>query len=270
MRAASGNAPGCATPRPPGPAAIISVGIDWILEGLRQLRLRLGVHLAEHRGTGWPPRGLLVDRPELLARTAPLRPEVDQHELVVRDRLVEVLLGEFHGAGHEVIPLPGFGGEAVGTTLPTWWVFRAPYPCGHRRPPPPRLTPMTQSDSPPHVRRRGDRRGPVGENVADRTRAAGLSTAIVESELVGGECSYWACMPSKALLRPVIARADARRLPGLARGGPPAPRRRRPSSPAATSSPRTGRTTARSSGSRASAPTCTRGHGRLTGRAPWR
>ncbi|MFL4908739.1 dihydrolipoyl dehydrogenase family protein [Streptomyces sp. MMS24-I2-30] len=57
--------------------------------------------------------------------------------------------------------------------------------------------------------------GPVGENVADRTRAAGLSTAIVESELVGGECSYWACMPSKALLRPVIARADALRLPGL-------------------------------------------------------
>ncbi|MET9920307.1 NAD(P)/FAD-dependent oxidoreductase [Streptomyces sp. NPDC006435] len=58
--------------------------------------------------------------------------------------------------------------------------------------------------------------GPVGENVADRTRAAGLSTAVVESELVGGECSYWACMPSKALLRPVVARADARRVPGLA------------------------------------------------------
>ncbi|MGW6907709.1 dihydrolipoyl dehydrogenase family protein [Streptomyces sp. NPDC054940] len=57
--------------------------------------------------------------------------------------------------------------------------------------------------------------GPVGENVADRTRAAGLSTAVVESELVGGECSYWACMPSKALLRPAIAQADARRLPGL-------------------------------------------------------
>ncbi|MEU6510872.1 NAD(P)/FAD-dependent oxidoreductase [Streptomyces sp. NPDC046942] len=58
--------------------------------------------------------------------------------------------------------------------------------------------------------------GPVGENVADRTRAAGLTTAVVENELVGGECSYWACMPSKALLRPVIAQADARRLPGLA------------------------------------------------------
>lgn len=58
--------------------------------------------------------------------------------------------------------------------------------------------------------------GPVGENVADRTRAAGLSTAVVESELVGGECSYWACIPSKALLRPVITRADARRVPGVA------------------------------------------------------
>lgn len=57
--------------------------------------------------------------------------------------------------------------------------------------------------------------GPVGENVADRTRAAGLSTAVVESELVGGECSYWACMPSKALLRPAIVRAEARRVPGL-------------------------------------------------------
>ncbi|MFE3329166.1 dihydrolipoyl dehydrogenase family protein [Streptomyces sp. NPDC059176] len=59
--------------------------------------------------------------------------------------------------------------------------------------------------------------GPTGENVAGRTRAAGLSTAVVESELVGGECSYWACMPSKALLRPVITRADARRVPGVRR-----------------------------------------------------
>lgn len=43
--------------------------------------------------------------------------------------------------------------------------------------------------------------GPVGENVADRAVQGGLTAVIVEAELVGGECSYWACMPSKALLR---------------------------------------------------------------------
>ncbi|MRH92139.1 pyridine nucleotide-disulfide oxidoreductase [Nocardia sp. SYP-A9097] len=58
--------------------------------------------------------------------------------------------------------------------------------------------------------------GPVGENVADRTSAAGLSTVIVESELVGGECSYWACEPSKALLRPALLYAEAARFPGVA------------------------------------------------------
>lgn len=56
--------------------------------------------------------------------------------------------------------------------------------------------------------------GPVGQNAADRARACGLSVAIVERELVGGECSYWACVPSKALLRPVLAVADARRVDG--------------------------------------------------------
>ncbi|GHJ42147.1 NAD(P)/FAD-dependent oxidoreductase [Streptomyces sp. TS71-3] len=57
--------------------------------------------------------------------------------------------------------------------------------------------------------------GPVGENVADRARAAGLSTAVVEAELVGGDCSYYACVPSKAMLRPVIARAETRMVPGV-------------------------------------------------------
>lgn len=56
--------------------------------------------------------------------------------------------------------------------------------------------------------------GPVGQNAAARARAAGLSVAIVERELVGGECSYWGCIPSKSLLRPVIAPADACRVEG--------------------------------------------------------
>jgi pyruvate/2-oxoglutarate dehydrogenase complex dihydrolipoamide dehydrogenase (E3) component len=56
--------------------------------------------------------------------------------------------------------------------------------------------------------------GPVGQNVAEWARAAGLSVVVAERELVGGECSYWGCVPSKALLRPVIAVADARRVDG--------------------------------------------------------
>ena len=60
--------------------------------------------------------------------------------------------------------------------------------------------------------------GPVGENVADRAVQGGLTVVIVESELVGGECSYWACMPSKALLRPVQALHAAHRVQGVAGG----------------------------------------------------
>ena len=56
--------------------------------------------------------------------------------------------------------------------------------------------------------------GPTGENVADRAVKGGLSAVIVESELVGGECSYWACMPSKALLRPMQALLGAQRVGG--------------------------------------------------------
>jgi pyruvate/2-oxoglutarate dehydrogenase complex dihydrolipoamide dehydrogenase (E3) component len=57
--------------------------------------------------------------------------------------------------------------------------------------------------------------GAVGENVADYAVRGGLTAVLVEAELVGGECSYWACMPSKALLRTGQAVAAARRLPGV-------------------------------------------------------
>ncbi len=45
--------------------------------------------------------------------------------------------------------------------------------------------------------------GSTGENVADRVVSGGMSAVVVEAERGGGDCSYWACMPSKALLRPL-------------------------------------------------------------------
>ncbi len=56
--------------------------------------------------------------------------------------------------------------------------------------------------------------GPVGENAADRAHKAGLTVAIVEKHLVGGECSFYACSPSKALLRPIHATRASQRVQG--------------------------------------------------------
>jgi pyruvate/2-oxoglutarate dehydrogenase complex dihydrolipoamide dehydrogenase (E3) component len=58
--------------------------------------------------------------------------------------------------------------------------------------------------------------GAAGEVCAGRLADGGLEVAIVEQHLVGGECSFYACMPSKALLRPGQALAEARRVPGAA------------------------------------------------------
>jgi pyruvate/2-oxoglutarate dehydrogenase complex dihydrolipoamide dehydrogenase (E3) component len=57
--------------------------------------------------------------------------------------------------------------------------------------------------------------GPAGEVAAGRLGEHGRSVALVERELVGGECSFWACMPSKALLRPGELIAEVRRVPGV-------------------------------------------------------
>ena len=60
--------------------------------------------------------------------------------------------------------------------------------------------------------------GPAGEHCAGRLADGGLRVAVVERELVGGECSYWACIPSKTLLRPGEALQAAREAPGATTG----------------------------------------------------
>lgn len=57
--------------------------------------------------------------------------------------------------------------------------------------------------------------GPAGENVAARAVRGGLTVAIIESGLAGGDCSYWACIPSKALLRPVALATSVSRVAGM-------------------------------------------------------
>jgi pyruvate/2-oxoglutarate dehydrogenase complex dihydrolipoamide dehydrogenase (E3) component len=60
--------------------------------------------------------------------------------------------------------------------------------------------------------------GPAGEVVASRLPGRGLRTALVEQELIGGECAYWACIPSKTLLRPGEVIGEARRVRGVGEG----------------------------------------------------
>ena len=61
--------------------------------------------------------------------------------------------------------------------------------------------------------------GPAGEVAAGRLGEGGLSVAVVEQHLVGGECSYYACMPSKALIRPGELLAETKRVPGIRTDG---------------------------------------------------
>jgi pyruvate/2-oxoglutarate dehydrogenase complex dihydrolipoamide dehydrogenase (E3) component len=58
--------------------------------------------------------------------------------------------------------------------------------------------------------------GPGGEDVAERLAEAGLAVAGVEARLVGGECPYWGCVPSKMMIRAADLLAEGRRIPGMA------------------------------------------------------
>ena len=57
--------------------------------------------------------------------------------------------------------------------------------------------------------------GPAGESAAGRLHSAGQRVAVVEAELIGGECAYWACIPSKTLLRAPEVRTEAGRAQGV-------------------------------------------------------
>ncbi len=58
--------------------------------------------------------------------------------------------------------------------------------------------------------------GPGGEQVAEELAAAGLDVVGIEAELVGGECPYWGCIPSKMMVRAADLLAEGRRIPGMA------------------------------------------------------
>ncbi|HEY1616525.1 MAG TPA: FAD-dependent oxidoreductase, partial [Streptosporangiaceae bacterium] len=58
--------------------------------------------------------------------------------------------------------------------------------------------------------------GPGGEHVAESLADAGLSVAGIESRLVGGECPYWGCVPSKMMIRAAALLTEGRRIPGMA------------------------------------------------------
>src|SRR5213592_4846348 len=99
------------------------------------------------------------------------------------------------------------------TTLWWWWWREITAPCGS----PPR---PGGRDGGGAMTERVDvivlGMGPGGEDVAGRLAEAGLSVVGVEAKLVGGECPYWGCVPSKMMIRAAGLLAEARRVDGIA------------------------------------------------------
>ena len=58
--------------------------------------------------------------------------------------------------------------------------------------------------------------GPGGEDLAERLAVAGLEVVGIDDRLVGGECPYWGCVPSKMMIRAANLLTEARRIPGMA------------------------------------------------------
>src|SRR6202165_2104911 len=58
--------------------------------------------------------------------------------------------------------------------------------------------------------------GPGGEEVAGKLAEAGLDVGGIEKKLLGGECPYWGCVPSKMMIRAANLLAEGRRIPGMA------------------------------------------------------
>ena len=93
--------------------------------------------------------------------------------------------------------------------------------------------------------------GPGGEDAAGRLAEAGLDVVGVEARLVGGECPYWGCVPSKMMIRAADLLAEARRVDGMAGTARVAPTGRRSPRASATRPPTTGTTRSPSNGSTA-------------------
>ena len=115
-------------------------------------------------------------------------------------------------------------------------------------------------------RRRGGGLGPGGESLATELAGAGLEVVGIDRRLVGGECPYFGCVPTKMMIRGADLLAEGRRIPAMA--GTQHRRRRtgrRSPGGSATRRPTTGTTRWPSTGSSTSGVTFVRGHGRLAG-----